>query len=78
MRLRPLALFVGFVLASCLLLSTARAADSSRWRHYRDKAGHVLIVKTACIRAEDSAAHLRLITYDGGGRAVYGCKHSGY
>lgn len=65
-------------LAVVIGLTTAHAGTGDRWTHYRNReSGRVLVVKTRCLAAEDSAAHLRLIDYSDG-RAVYGCSRKGY
>jgi hypothetical protein len=60
---------------------SATAATPDRWSRFnatRTTSQVVrIVVKTQCLNAEDSAAHLRLISY-GGGRAVYGCSRRGY
>jgi hypothetical protein len=63
-----------------LALAHAHATGTSRFGHYRDRlTGNVLIVKRACVGAEDSAYHLRTLAYDdGGARIVIGCHHRGY
>jgi hypothetical protein len=61
------------------LIGTAAAAGP-QWSRYLDrKSGNVVFIKSRCIAAEDSAAHLRLVDYrDGGGTVVYGCSRKGY
>jgi hypothetical protein len=59
----------------------ARAQSPDRWSRFnatRTTSQVVrIVVRTRCLNAEDSAAHLRLVNY-GGGRAVYGCSRKGY
>lgn len=54
---------------------------NAKWNWYELTQGNDHIdsikIKAACISAEDSAAHLKLIGY-GNGTAVYGCFASGY
>lgn len=70
------------VLGGVLMFNTAKAAVAPDWTHFRDRAGNQIIVKSKCLRAEDSAAHLRLILIslpgDGENRWVYGCKRHGF
>jgi hypothetical protein len=79
--LRRLALFlVGVLIGTCVFVALAHATVPSRFGHYRDRlTGNVLIVKRACVGAEDSAYHLRTLAYDDhGARIVIGCRHKGY
>ena len=61
--------------------ASAHTAKHARWNWYELSDGKPSIVrvniKAACISAEDSAAHLKLIGY-GNGTAIYGCERSGY
>ena len=72
---------LGIYLAACAGIGIARSAvpDSSRWTRYNGPAGRVvrIVVRTRCMAAEDSAAHLHLVNY-GGGRAVYSCSRKGF
>jgi len=63
-------------LVAVLVLGLAMGAvASSRWIRYE---GHPeLVIRRSCLAAEDSAAHLRLRTYEPG-RITYGCYHTGY
>jgi len=59
-------------------LTTAHAVTADRWSHYRErKTGNVIVVKSDCLAAEDSAAHLKLLDYSSD-RIVYGCYRKGY
>ena len=82
MRLTRRAKIVIWVLAAMLAYGagSAWAHSVSRWAHYTERrTGNELVVKAACLSAEDSAAHLKLIAYDdGGGHIVYGCYRRGY
>jgi hypothetical protein len=72
----------GLLVVGALLIGTpAHAADGSRWTWFEKTQGTSRVdsikVWTKCLGAEDSAAHLKLIRYDGG-TAVYGCYRGGY
>jgi len=80
-RTRTLALVVVFLLVALVITDTLARADGSRYTRYRRVAGTSVVthvrIRTSCLSAEDSAAHLRLHQY-GDGRAVYGCARRGY
>lgn len=71
------AFVVPFVIASAF---TSHGATYARWTHYLDRrTGNVVVVKTRCILAEDSAYELRTRDWrDGGGHVVIGCRRRGY
>lgn len=75
------AIILAAFLAACIGLGRAQATSPDRWSRFdatRTTSQVVrVVVRTRCLNAEDSAAHLRLISY-GGGRAVYGCSRKGY
>jgi hypothetical protein len=79
----------GIILASALIATahnsaTADQTKDAKWSRYELTTGtggyrgiDVVWIKSACIGAEDSAGHLRLVGY-ANGVAHYGCTHSGY
>jgi hypothetical protein len=73
------------VLTAASLVGTAQAATPARWTRYFDRrSGNVVFIKTACLTAEDSAAHLKLIKFEDhvagkpAAKVVYGCYKKGY
>jgi hypothetical protein len=68
---------IGVVLG--LLLIAGPAEATVRWWHFNSEAPHspVLVVKARCLKGEDSAAHLKLLSYSNS-TVVYGCYRHGY
>lgn len=77
MTRKLVALLIAGLLA--LGITTAQARTTQTWDHYRTKDGGipVVVIKDKCELGEDSAAHLKLISYSHL-RLVYGCYHHGY
>lgn len=75
------AVVLAVFLAAMITLGRAQASSPDRWSRFNATrtTSHVvrIVVRTRCLNAEDSAAHLRLVDY-GNGRAVYGCARKGY
>jgi hypothetical protein len=67
------------LLVAIPLLGIMRADATTRWLHYDapTPAAPALVVKGRCLQGEDSAAHLRLVSFDSN-RVVYGCFKRGY
>jgi len=59
-------------------MTAAVQATDPGWVRYLDAHGNEIIVKVSCLRAEDSAGHLRTLNYAGRDRVVLGCEHKGY
>jgi hypothetical protein len=63
-----------------LMVWSHLAGAAGGWTHYRKDGGvgpaRVVFVR-GCIAAEDSAAHVKLLDYDGE-RVVFGCDRNGY
>lgn len=75
-------LLAGLAIVGALSIGApSQASEPSLWSRYAKSQGtsqvHTIRIRTDCVSAEDSAAHLRLIQY-GNGIAVYGCAHRGY
>jgi len=81
---RLLKLTVTAALVAATISTSAHAANQKRWLRYQtqdSKSAPVLIVKTICLGAEDSLAHLRPIAIKPGDkrdRVVLGCQKRGY
>ena len=78
---RTVASILAVFAAATYGLGRAQATSPDRWSRFdatRTTSQVVrIVVRTRCLNAEDSAAHLRLINY-GSGRAVYGCARKGF
>lgn len=82
MRIARWALAVSLVavLVLGILLGSATASTRGRWIRFESVNGspdRVLVVKSVCLDAEDSAGHLKLRAF-GSDRIVYGCYRRGY
>lgn len=66
--------------AATVLLAVPATAGAPKVARYQLRSGDAptrLVVRGSCLAAEDSAAHLVLISYDGD-KAVYSCDSSSY